>query len=59
MFQAVLVAAHHNPSPRSFAERLRWAGKPHKVMISAVARKHVTFGNAMCKKRQKWVPSTP
>ena len=54
MFQAALVAAHHNPSLRSFADRLRKAGKPHKVIITAVARKLVTIANALCKCRQKW-----
>jgi transposase len=55
MFQAALVAAHHNPSLRYFADRLRRAGKPHKFIITAVARKLVTLANALCKRSQKWV----
>ncbi|OJH42979.1 transposase [Paracoccus sp. SM22M-07] len=58
MFQAALVAAHHNPSLRFFADRLRNAGKPHKVIITAVARKLVTIANALCKSRQKWIATT-
>lgn len=58
MFQAALVAAHHNPSLKSFAERLRKTGKPHKVIITAVARKLVTIANALCKSRQKWTATT-
>ena len=58
MFQAALVAAHHNPSLRSFADRLRRAGKPLKVIITAVARKLVTIANALCKSRQKWTAAT-
>lgn len=58
MFQAALVAAHHNPSMKAFADRLRKAGKPHKVIITAVARKLVNLANALCKSRQKWKPST-
>ena len=58
MFQAALVAAHPNPSLRSFADRLRKAGKPHKVIITAVARKLVTIANALCKNRQKWTAAT-
>ena len=54
MFQAALVAAHHNPTMKSFADRLRKAGKPHKVIIIAVARKLITIANALCKNRQKW-----
>src|SRR6056297_1017632 len=55
MFQAALVASHHNPILKTFADRLRAAGKPHKVVITAVARKLVTIVNALCKSRQKWV----
>ena len=58
MFQAALVAAHHNQSLKSFADRLRKAGKPHKVIITAVARKLVTIANALCKSRQKWTAPT-
>ena len=56
--QAALIAAHHNPSLRSFADRLRKAGKPHKVIITAVARKLVTIANALCKNRQHWAAQT-
>ena len=52
MFQAALVAAHHNPILKPFADRLRAAGKPHKVIITAVARKRVTIANAPCKAHQ-------
>ena len=57
MFQAALVAAHHNPAMKDFADRLRKAGKPHKVIITAVARKLVNLANALCKSRQKWTLS--
>lgn len=59
MFQAALVAAHHNPNLTSFADRLRKAGKPHKFVITAVARKLVTIANALYKIRQKWVATAP
>jgi transposase len=54
LFQAALVASHHNPRLTAFADRLRERGKPHKVIIIAVARKLVTIANAMCKSRQIW-----
>lgn len=54
MFQAALVASHHNPALKTFADRLRARGKPHKVIITAVARKLVTIANALCKNRQMW-----
>lgn len=59
MFQAALVASHHNPVLKTFADRLREAGKPHKVVITAVARKLVTIVNALIKASNKWSPLTP
>lgn len=53
MFQAALVASHHNPILKTVADRLRAAGKPHKVVITAVANKRVTVANARCKPRRK------
>ena len=52
------VRGHHNPSLKFFADRLRKAGKPHKVIITAVARKLVTIANTLCKSRQKWTAAT-
>lgn len=49
MFQAALVASFHNSVLKSFADRLRAAGKPRKVIIACVASKLVTIANAMCK----------
>lgn len=57
LFQAALVASHHNPVLKVFADRLRAAGKPHKVVITAVVRKLVTIANALCKSHQKWPPN--
>lgn len=54
IFQAALVARHHNPALKAFADRLKAAGKPHKVIITAVARKLITIANAICKKQQNW-----
>ncbi|MEG4642050.1 hypothetical protein ACDP63_20955 [Paracoccus sp. P2] len=54
LFQAALVAAHHNPILKAFAQRLRDAGKPHKVIITAVARKLITIVDALCKARKTW-----
>lgn len=58
MFQAALVASHHNPVLKVFADRLRNAGKPHKVVIVAVARKLITIVNALVKSGQNWTPQT-
>ena len=53
-FQAARVARHHNPLLKTFAARLRAAGKPHKGVITALARKRVTSANALCKSRLEW-----
>lgn len=54
LFQAALVAAQHNPVLCAFAKRLRKKGKPHKVIITAVARKLLTIANAICKRNVQW-----
>jgi transposase len=54
MFQAAMVASHHNPVLKPF-----WKTTPHKPVITAVARKLVTIANALCKSRQNWAsPAT-
>jgi transposase len=45
------VDSHRNPVLKPFADRLRFAGKPHKTVVTAVARKLVTIANALCKSR--------
>ncbi|MCV6609841.1 MAG: IS110 family transposase, partial [Amphritea sp.] len=39
-------------------DRLRAAGKPHKVVITAVARKLTTIANALVKSGQNWTSQT-
>ena len=58
LFQAALVAAQHNPTLKCFAARLKSRGKPHKVIIVAVARKLLTIANAICRNDARWVPLT-
>lgn len=47
LLQAALVASRHKAVLKTFADRLRNAGKPHKVVITAVARELVTIVNAL------------
>lgn len=54
LFQAALAATLHNPMLKTAALRLREKGKPHKVIIIAIARRLVTIANAILKSRQKW-----
>ena len=49
MFHAALVASHHNSALKTFVDRLRATGKPHKVVITAVVRKLVTIVNGLVK----------
>ena len=58
MFQSAIVASHHNPVLKTFADPLRAAGKPHKVVITAVARKLTTIANALVNSGQSWKPQT-
>ena len=58
LYQAALVASNHNKDLKVFADRLRKEGKPHKVVVTAVARKLVVIANALCKSRQPWAAQT-
>ena len=58
LYQAALVASIHNTDLKVFAGRLRKEGKPHKLVVTAVARKLVVIANALCKSRQPWMPQT-
>lgn len=58
LYQAAVVASHHNPQVKVFAKHLRNKGKPHKVIISAIARKLIVVANNLCKIRQHWQNST-
>ena len=59
LFQAALVAAQHNPVLCAFARRLRDRAKPHKVIITAVARKLLTIANAICRRNSPWLKNSP
>lgn len=62
LFMAAVVAARWNPVIRMFYARLRSAGKPAKVALTACMRKLVVILNAMAKSATPWaaemVPST-
>jgi transposase len=49
---AALTASNHNPEFKTFYDRLRANGKPHKLALIATLRKLVTTLNAMVKSRQ-------
>ena len=58
LFQAAIVASQHNPVLSVFAQRLKDKGKPHKVVMIAVARKLVVIANAMIRNGTTWDPET-
>jgi transposase len=47
LYMACVSAIRHNPVVRAFYERLVAAGKPHKVALTAAARKLLVILNAM------------
>jgi transposase len=49
LYMAALVAAHHNPILRSFYLRLRAAGKPAKLALTATMRKLLIVLNSSLK----------
>jgi transposase len=54
LYMAAVTAAHHNPVIRVFYRRLRAAGKPAKVALTACMRKLLTILNAMMRAGSYW-----
>jgi len=54
LYMAALTAARWNPVLRSFYQRLRAAGKPAKVALTAVARKLLVLLNAILRDARPW-----
>jgi transposase len=59
LYMAALVASRHNPVIKEFYQRLRLAGKPAKVALTACMRKLLVILNAMLKNRTYWNPQLP
>jgi len=56
LYMATVSAIRFNSNIRAFAERLKQAGKPGKVVIVACMRKLLTIMNAMIKNNMPWSP---
>jgi transposase len=54
LYMAALTAARWNPVLRAFYQRLRAAGKPAKVALTAVARKLIVLLNAILRDHRPW-----
>ena len=56
LYMSSLVAVRYNPVLKAFYNRLRAAGKPAKVALTACMRKLLTILNAMIKHQKPWHP---
>ena len=56
LYMGALVAAQFNPVIRAFYQRLRAAGKPAKVALTACMRKLLIILNAMVRTGRPWRP---
>lgn len=56
LYMAAISAIRCNDTIKAFAERLKKAGKPPKVVIVACMRKLLTMMNAMLKNNTPWNP---
>ena len=58
LYMAAVSAIRCNPAITAFADRLKQAGKPAKVVIVACMRKLLTVMNAMVKNNAPWTAKT-
>ena len=56
LYMGAFNACLHNPRFKAFAERLKKAGKPFKVIVTAAMRKLLVILNQMVKTNTKWNP---
>ena len=54
LYMAAFTASRHNPRLREFYQRLKKAGKKHKIALVAVMRKLLITLNTMVKNRTPW-----
>jgi transposase len=59
LYMAALSAARHNPDLKAVYQRLRNAGKPAKVALTAVMRKLVVLANTLLTQNRRWEPNQP
>lgn len=57
LYMAVLVGSRHNPVIKAFYQRLRAAGKPAKVALTACMRKLLIILNTMIREGRPWRPT--
>lgn len=57
LYLATLSAVRYNPALKVFYDRLRAAGKPAKLALTAAARKLLTIADAIVRTGRPWQPS--
>lgn len=58
VYMPTLVAARFNPDMKATYDRLRAAGKPAKLALTAVMRKLIVLANALLKANRTWTSKT-
>jgi transposase len=56
LYMAAVTASRCNPDLKAFYERLRAAGKPAKLALTAVMRKLVLLANTLIRENRHWSP---
>lgn len=56
LYMSTVAGLRWNPVIRAFYDRLRLAGKPAKVALTACMRKLLTILNAMARQQTRWQP---
>lgn len=59
LYMAAVVAVRWNGDIAAFYGRLRQAGKPFKVAITAAMRKLLLLANTLLKEDRAWSPTPP
>lgn len=59
LYMAALAAARYNPDLKVFYQRLRSAGKPAKLALTAVMRKLVVLANTLITQNRSWTQTPP
>lgn len=57
LYMAALTARRFNPVVKALADRLKAAGKPHKLVMIACIRKLLTILNAVVRRGTPWMPT--
>lgn len=59
LYMAAVVAMRYNRGIKAFYDRLRAAGKPFKVAITAAMRKLLILANSLLREDRAWLPTPP